>query len=89
MGEESTSTDQPQTQFAKNAEYMAIQPKRKRYYTKNDVSKHFQSGDLWVTMFNRVLDLSPLIQENFISPLCKPLIDNAGKDISHFFNPKT
>jgi len=40
-------------------------------------------------MFNRVLDLTSLVQENFTSPLCKPLIDNAGKDISHFFNPKT
>ena len=88
MGEESISTEQSQ-QFVKNAEYMAVQAKRKRYYTKNDVSKHFQSGDLWITMFNRVLDLSPLIQDNFTSALCKPLIDNAGKDISHFFNPKT
>ena len=27
--------------------------------------------------------------KNFKSPLCKPIIDFAGKDVSHWFNPAT
>ena len=62
---------------------------RRRYYTQQDIEQHEQSNDLWVKLFGKVLDLTRLVQENFESPLVKPLIEFAGKDVSHWFNPET
>ena len=67
---------------------------KKRYYTLLDVKQHSRSTDCWVVLFGQVLDLTKTIQENFQSSLCRPLIDYAGKDVSHWFNlrntePKT
>lgn len=70
-------------------EYISKEYNKRRYYTPYDVSLHFKSGDLWVTIFGEVFDLTHLVQQNFTSSLCQPLIDFAGKDISHFFNSKT
>jgi hypothetical protein len=70
-------------------EFISKEYEKRRYYTPYDVSLHFKSGDLWVTIFGEVFDLTQLIQENISSSLCQPLIDFAGKDISHFFNKRT
>lgn len=70
-------------------EFQAKTQKPRRYYTPYDVSLHFKSGDLWVVIFGEVFNLTSLVQSNIQSTLCQPLIDNAGKDISHFFNSKT
>lgn len=63
--------------------------KKKRYYTWADIEPHSFSHDLWVVLFGRVLDLTELVQSNIHSPLCQPLIDFAGKDVSHWFNSNT
>jgi len=39
--------------------------KIRRYYTDNDVKVHNTSNDCWVVLFNKVYDLTILIQENF------------------------
>jgi hypothetical protein len=70
-------------------EFISKKYKKRRYYTPNDVGAHFQSGDIWVTLFGNVFDLTLLIQENITSPLCKPLLNYAGKDITHFFDKHT
>lgn len=70
-------------------EFSARVYNKRRYYTQKDVQFHISSGDLWVVIFQEVYDLTPLIQKNIASPLCQPLIDFGGKDISHFFDPKT
>lgn len=70
-------------------EFLSKTEPTRRYYTPYDVSLHFKSGDLWVVIFGEVFNLTSLVQRNIHSPLCQPLIDNAGKDISHFFNAKT
>lgn len=70
-------------------EFTVKEYKKRRYYTPKDVEPHISSGDLWVVIFGEVYDLTPLIQKNIASPLCQPLIDFGGKDISHFFDKKT
>lgn len=62
---------------------------KKRYYTWADIEPHSFAYDLWVVLFGQVLDLTELVQRNIHSPLTQPLIDFAGKDITHWFNPKT
>jgi len=62
---------------------------KKRYYTMSDVKRHYRSVDMWVVLFDQVLDLTRTVQSNFTSSLCKPLIDYAGKDVSHWFSRKS
>lgn len=70
-------------------EHMRPVYERKNYYTWADIEPHCFTHDLWVVLFDKVLDLTELVQLNIDSPLCQPLIDFAGKDISHWFNQKT
>ena len=74
---------------------------KKRYYTPYDVSLHMQANDCWVSIFNEVIDITSILQDNIksnrvskcqqisIDPLCEPLILNAGKDISYWFDKET
>jgi hypothetical protein len=63
--------------------------KVRRFYLPDEVAAHNQSDDCWVSAFNYVYDLTKLIQENFHSELCDPIILNAGTDITHWFDPLT
>eukprot|EP00640_Fibrocapsa_japonica_P003996 CAMPEP_0113940440 /NCGR_PEP_ID=MMETSP1339-20121228/6568_1 /TAXON_ID=94617 /ORGANISM="Fibrocapsa japonica" /LENGTH=225 /DNA_ID=CAMNT_0000944271 /DNA_START=56 /DNA_END=733 /DNA_ORIENTATION=+ /assembly_acc=CAM_ASM_000762 len=60
----------------------------RRYYTPDDVAVHNSAEDCWVSIYHVVYDLSPLIKEHR-GPLAQPIIDAAGRDISHWFDPKT
>ena len=59
-----------------------------RYFTPAEVGMHNTADDCWVSIFHYVLDLSALIKGNAGS-LVQPLIDNAGTDITHWFDPIT
>lgn len=59
-----------------------------RYYTPAEVAAHNRADDLWVSFFSRVYDLTTLVAENPGS-LVQPIIDAAGTDISHWFDPVT
>jgi hypothetical protein len=59
-----------------------------RYFTSEEVASHNSSQDCWVSIFDTVYDLTPLIQENR-GALCVPLIEAAGTSISHWFDEKT
>lgn len=76
-------------QSKKYETYTAKPYTKTRFYTPKDVGPHNSTGDLWVVIFGEVFDLTPLIQINIKSPLCQPLIDFGGKDVSHFFNIST
>ncbi|GKT35185.1 Cytochrome b5-like Heme/Steroid binding domain containing protein [Aduncisulcus paluster] len=56
-----------------------------RWFTSDDVAAHDKPYDCWVSKQGLVLDLSDLIKENFDQMGVKNLIENAGKDISHWF----
>ena len=62
--------------------------KIRRYYTPDEVKIHNTADDCWVSFFNRVYDLTGLIQENY-GVLCEPIIKAAGSEITHWFDPKT
>lgn len=59
-----------------------------RYYTPAEVAMHNTADDCWVTFFHNVVNLTPLIKED-AGHLVQPLIDAAGTDISHWFDPIT
>jgi len=59
-----------------------------RYYTPAEVASHNSAEDLWVSFFGWVVDLTPLVKEN-PGHLVQPLINSAGTDISHWFDPVT
>ena len=63
--------------------------KLRRFYLPSEVAKHNTSDDCWVSFFNLVFDLTQLIQENHATELCDPIVLNAGKDITHWFDPET
>lgn len=70
-------------------QYLAKQCEHKRFYTPRDVSVHNQSTDCWVVLFGRVFDLTRLLQENIALEDCLPIIANAGKDITYWFDQQT
>ena len=59
-----------------------------RYYTPAEVAKHNRFDDLWVSAFGKVYDLTALVKENE-GHLVTPIIEAAGTDISHWFDPVT
>ncbi len=56
-----------------------------RYYTEEEVSFHNSHDDCWVSIFDKVFDLTALIAENR-GELTRPLEKVAGMSISHWFN---
>ncbi|KAJ3394878.1 Cytochrome b5 domain-containing protein 1 [Entophlyctis sp. JEL0112] len=61
-------------------------PDAKRYYTPAEVEQHNAAYDLWLSWHGHVYDLSVLADEHKGDPLLTPILKNAGRDISHWFN---
>ncbi|XP_029413408.1 cytochrome b5 domain-containing protein 1 [Nannospalax galili] len=61
----------------------------RRYFTPNEVAEHNQPENLWVSYLGCVYDLTPLAEEYKGNLLLKPILEVAGQDISHWFDPKT
>lgn len=61
---------------------------QQRYYTPAEVASHDRADDLWVSFFQFVYDLTPLVASSPGS-LVQPLIAAAGTDISHWFDLST
>ncbi|KAI8802152.1 hypothetical protein BJ742DRAFT_912522 [Cladochytrium replicatum] len=60
-----------------------------RYFTPEEVSEHNAPDDIWVTWLGDVYDLTPLFKAHLGDPLMTPILRNAGKDISYWFDPAT
>ena len=60
----------------------------RRYYTPLEVGAHNSPDDLWVSFLGGVYDLSGLVATES-GVLLQPILDNAGTDISHWFDAKT
>jgi len=65
-----------------------LQQTGQRYFTPAEVMAHNRADDLWVSMFGRVFNLTELVGSN-PGHLVQPIIDAAGTDISHWFDPVT
>jgi len=61
---------------------------RRRFYTPYEVALHSSPDDCWVSFLGGVYDLTALLKEN-PGELAEPLIQAAGEDISHWFDPAT
>lgn len=59
-----------------------------RYYTAEEIMMHNCAEDCWVSIFDTVYDITSLIQANR-SALAEPLIKEAGKSVSHWFDKRT
>lgn len=59
-----------------------------KYYTPDEIRLHNCADDIWVSIFDKVYNLTGLVAENR-GPLANPLIEAAGTSISHWFDAKT
>eukprot|EP00658_Telonema_sp_P-2_P081832 TRINITY_DN8493_c0_g1_i4.p1 TRINITY_DN8493_c0_g1~~TRINITY_DN8493_c0_g1_i4.p1 ORF type:complete len:238 (-),score=59.17 TRINITY_DN8493_c0_g1_i4:288-1001(-) len=63
-------------------------PCHRRYYTPSELAQHNTPDDCWLSWFGDIYDLSPVLEQN-TGIESKPLVDSAGTDISHWFDPET
>jgi cytochrome b involved in lipid metabolism len=61
--------------------------KLRRYYLNAEVAVHNTKDDCWVSFFGQVFDLTRLLQDNYTSEQCDPIVLAAGTDITHWFEP--
>ena len=59
-----------------------------RYYTPAEVAAHNRADDLWVSLFHKVLRPDGA-RANNPGHLVTPIVEAAGTDISHWFDPVT
>jgi hypothetical protein len=59
-----------------------------KYFTADEVAMHNCAEDCWVSIYDVVYDITSLIEANR-DILAEPLIKEAGKSISHWFDQKT
>ena len=59
-----------------------------KYFTADEVAMHNCAEDCWVSIYDTVYDITALIEGNR-DILAEPLIKEAGKSISHWFDQKT
>ncbi|KAL2917924.1 hypothetical protein HK105_202337 [Polyrhizophydium stewartii] len=62
---------------------------QERYFTPEEVERHNSPDDCWLSWLGLVYDLTKLVEEQKGSPLLLPILKNAGKDISHWFDRRT
>ncbi|CAH8485630.1 unnamed protein product [Schistosoma turkestanicum] len=62
---------------------------KSRYFTPNEVLAHNSPEDCWVSFLGRVYDLTPICAQNKGSVLLRPILNEAGRDISHWFDAQT
>ena len=63
--------------------------KLRRFYTPSEVAKHNTGDDCWISKFNKVYDLTLLIDGNKGKAECDPIVLAAGTDISHWFESQS
>ena len=69
--------------------YNEVNMARPRYFTPSEVAAHNVQSDCWVSFLGTVYNLTSLCEKHAGDILLKPIVANAGKDISHWFDEKT
>lgn len=72
-----------------HSKYLIKPYKKRSYYIPSDIEVHCTAADCWVSIFCQVYDLSGLLYEHKGDPLCWPIIQSAGTDISHWFDEES
>uniref|UniRef100_A0A8C4WQ85 Cytochrome b5 domain-containing protein 1 n=1 Tax=Eptatretus burgeri TaxID=7764 RepID=A0A8C4WQ85_EPTBU len=62
---------------------------RPKYFLPSEVAVHNKPDDMWLSFLGKVCNLTPLYHQYKGHILLKPIIAEAGKDISHWFDPVT
>eukprot|EP00300_Choanocystis_sp_HF-7_P011528 c17500_g1_i1.p1 GENE.c17500_g1_i1~~c17500_g1_i1.p1 ORF type:complete len:219 (+),score=48.34 c17500_g1_i1:67-723(+) len=62
---------------------------RRRFYTKTEVAMHNCAEDCWLSWLGAVYDLTALVGQYEGDPCAAPIIKEAGRDISHWFEART
>ncbi|KAI9005880.1 hypothetical protein BC832DRAFT_455042 [Gaertneriomyces semiglobifer] len=57
-----------------------------KYFTPSEVELHNAAEDCWVSWLGYVYNLTSLVADKKEDPLAAPILRNAGKDISHWFD---
>lgn len=60
-----------------------------KFYLSSEIELHNGPEDCWLSWNGYVYNLTPLIMAHKDDPLTYPILKNAGKDISHWFDPFT
>lgn len=70
---------------------MEVQEGAAPIYIPDEIARHNSREDCWVAVFGRVLDVTSIIAglDDAHAALADPLLDHAGKDISHWFDLET
>jgi len=71
-----------------NLERKKAEASGQRYYTPAEVAMHNRADDLWVSMFQKVYNLTTLVADN-PGHLVMPIVEAAGTDITHWFDSVT
>ena len=72
----------------REVEHQHLFCKMVKYYTLEEVRFHNSADDCWLSISNKVYDITKLIDANR-GLLANPLIEAAGTSISHWFSEKT
>jgi cytochrome b involved in lipid metabolism len=56
-----------------------------KYFTSDEIELHNSPEDCWVSFNGLVFDLTSLVEKHRGSSLARPILQNAGRDISHWF----
>ncbi|CAB3370896.1 Hypothetical predicted protein [Cloeon dipterum] len=60
------------------------------FFMRKEVLTHWKASDLWVIVFERVYNLSTIVEQyGPDSEAIKPLLKFAGEDVSHWFDKET
>ncbi|KAJ3683385.1 hypothetical protein LUZ60_013612 [Juncus effusus] len=71
---------------AKNTQSKSIGVKNLRAYTKEEISKHNTRTDCWITVKDKVYDVTPYVEEH---PGGDAILNNAGRDSTEgFYGPQ-
>jgi cytochrome b involved in lipid metabolism len=70
---------------------MATEGSASRVFIPDEIARHNSRADCWVAVFGQVLDVTSIIAglDDAHAALADPLLDHAGKDISHWFDAET
>uniref|UniRef100_UPI00358E2C9D cytochrome b5 domain-containing protein 1 n=1 Tax=Myxine glutinosa TaxID=7769 RepID=UPI00358E2C9D len=60
-----------------------------KYFLPREVAAHNKPEDMWLSFLGKVYNVTPLYYKYKGHMLLKPIIAEAGKDISHWFDPVT
>lgn len=63
--------------------------KEEEFFTPNEVAEHNAPEDCWISWLGSVYDLTDLVAQHKGNALITPILQNAGSDISHWFDPET